>query len=101
MVPLLAALVLLARMPSELAPLPVTLPVAVMLILPTPLWVTAMPLAAPLSVPEVEIVTFAGATLEPPDELKSSASPLVVVMLAAPVTVKLPAVDDCPVIVPV
>ena len=43
-----------------------------------------MPPAAPLSVPVVEIVTFAGVPLVPPDELKSSASPLAVKCKAEP-----------------
>ncbi len=45
---------------------PVTLPDGETVMSPTPFWITAMPVAAPVTVPEVEIVTVAGAPVVPP-----------------------------------
>ncbi len=68
---------------------------------PVPFWVTTMPLAAPFSAPVGVSTILARLTLVPPDAVKSSASPLDVVMSAAPVTVNVPPFDDRPAIVPV
>jgi hypothetical protein len=92
--------VALSRSQMPLPAWPVMSPVAVSEMSPVPFWVTTMPLAAPSSVPVGVSAMSAGLAIVPPVAVKSSASPLAVVMLAAPVMLKVPPVEDWPVMVP-
>ena len=71
-----------AKMPRCV--MPVTGPLVVTDMLPTPFWRTKMPIASPEMVPVRPIVRLVGLAEVPKLEVRSSASPLVVVILPAP-----------------
>ncbi|MBR1111869.1 hypothetical protein JQ577_25800 [Bradyrhizobium diazoefficiens] len=87
MFPLPVALIS-ARMPLPAPPL--TMPLVLTVTSPVPFWIVTTPLAAPVRLPESVSMSVAGVPALPPDAVRSTASPLVVMTLPRPVMAKVP-----------